>query len=450
MDFDFKTRLSIERQKVDEIFDFEGRKVGRGTYGHVYKAIRKDGAGSRDSHEYALKQIEGTGISMSACREIALLRELKHVNVITLQKVFLSHGDRKVWLLFDYAEHDLWHIIKYHRSNKKAMNIPKNTVKSLLYQILNGMHYLHSNWVLHRDLKPANILVMGEGRERGCVKIADMGFARLFNSPLKPLADLDPVVVTFWYRAPELLLGARHYTKAIDVWAIGCIFAELLTSEPIFHCRQEDIKTSNPYHHDQLDRIFHVMGFPQERDWEDMKKMPEHQTLVKDFKKSNYSNRTLMKYMEDRQVKADSGAFLLLQKMLLMDPLKRVTSESAMRDSYFKDEPLPSHDVFDNGPIPYPKREFLADDENEEKAETTTSKAGTIQGHSSDHALPPSKRPKFAGVQPTSGAFSGLSSSEFQKQTVLGVGTVPAVQPPVTLSTAMNVTQSTSFPQQSR
>ena len=126
--------------------------------------------------------------------------------------------------------------------------VHKGMVKSLLYQILDGIHYLHANWVLHRDLKPANILVMGEGPERGRVKIADMGFARLFNSPLKPLADLDPVVVTFWYRAPELLLGSRHYTKAIDIWAIGCIFAELLTSEPIFHCRQEDIKTSNPYH----------------------------------------------------------------------------------------------------------------------------------------------------------------------------------------------------------
>ncbi|XP_072433421.1 cyclin-dependent kinase 8 isoform X5 [Chiloscyllium punctatum] len=290
MDYDFKMKLTTERERVEDLFEYEGCKVGRGTYGHVYKAKRKDG---KDDKDYALKQIEGTGISMSACREIALLRELKHPNVIALQKVFLSHADRKVWLLFDYAEHDLWHIIKFHRAskaNKKPVQLPRGMVKSLLYQILDGIHYLHANWVLHRDLKPANILVMGEGPERGRVKIADMGFARLFNSPLKPLADLDPVVVTFWYRAPELLLGARHYTKAIDIWAIGCIFAELLTSEPIFHCRQEDIKTSNPYHHDQLDRIFNVMGFPADKDWEDIKKMPEHSTLMKDFRRNTFKS----------------------------------------------------------------------------------------------------------------------------------------------------------------
>ena len=129
---------------------------------------------------------------------------------------------------------------------------------------------------------------MGEGPERGRVKIADMGFARIFNSPLKPLTDLDPVIVTQWYRAPELLLGARHYTNTIDMWAIGCIFAELLIYEPIFYCQwqQEDIKSSNPYHHDQLDRIFQVMGFPQDKDWEDIRKMPEHTTLLKDFKRT--------------------------------------------------------------------------------------------------------------------------------------------------------------------
>ncbi|XP_010002661.1 PREDICTED: cyclin-dependent kinase 19, partial [Chaetura pelagica] len=332
----------------------------------------------KDEKEYALKQIEGTGISMSACREIALLRELKHPNVIALQKVFLSHSDRKVWLLFDYAEHDLWHIIKFHRAskaNKKPMQLPRSMVKSLLYQILDGIHYLHANWVLHRDLKPANILVMGEGPERGRVKIGKcfekliMVFARLLTSPLKPLADLDPVVVTFWYRAPELLLGARHYTKAIDIWAIGCIFAELLTSEPIFHCRQEDIKTSNPFHHDQLDRIFSVMGFPADKDWEDIRKMPEYPTLQKDFRRTTYANSSLIKYMEKHKVKPDSKVFLLLQKLLTMDPTKRITSEQALQDPYFQEDPLPTSDVFAGCQIPYPKREFLNEDEPEEKGD---------------------------------------------------------------------------------
>ncbi|KAI9578502.1 hypothetical protein GQX74_009076 [Glossina fuscipes] len=344
MDYDFKMKTQKERTKVEDLFNYEGCKVGRGTYGHVYKAKWKE---TSDGKEYALKQIDGTGLSMSACREIALLRELKHQNVITLIRVFLSHTDRKVFLLIDYAEHDLWHIIKFHRAAKAAKKqvvVPRGMVKSLLYQILDGIHYLHSNWVLHRDLKPANILVMGDGPERGRVKIADMGFARLFNAPLKPLADLDPVVVTFWYRAPELLLGARHYTKAIDIWAIGCIFAELLTSEPIFHCRQEDIKTSNPYHHDQLDRIFNVMGFPQDKDWEDIKKMPEHHTLTKDFKRSSYSTCSLAKYMDRHKIKPDSKAFHLLQKLLLMDPNKRITSEQAMQDPYFQEEPLPTQD----------------------------------------------------------------------------------------------------------
>lgn len=396
MDYDFKKRLESERDKVEELFDYEGCKVGRGTYGHVYKARRKNG---NDSKDYALKQIEGTGISMSACREIALLRELKHPNVIGLQRVFLSHVDRKVFLLFDYAEHDLWHIIKFHRAskaNKKMVQGPRAMVKSLLFQILDGIHYLHSNWVLHRDLKPANILVMGEGPERGRVKIADMGFARLFNAPLKPLADLDPVVVTFWYRAPELLLGARHYTKAIDIWAVGCIFAELLTSEPIFHCRQEDIKTSNPYHHDQLDRIFTVMGFPQEKDWEDIVKMPEHKTLRNDFKRSAYANCCLTKYMDKHKIRSETSTFMLLSKLLTMDPAKRITSEAAMQDKYFEEEPKRTHDVFAGCPIPYPKREFLTDDDNEDKSDTGKVHSSAIMNSRSRNTeqsnAPPAKR----------------------------------------------------------
>ncbi|XP_032878693.1 cyclin-dependent kinase 8 isoform X4 [Amblyraja radiata] len=377
MDYDFKMKLTTERERVEDLFEYEGCKVGRGTYGHVYKAKRKDG---KDDKDYALKQIEGTGISMSACREIALLRELKHPNVIALQKVFLSHADRKVWLLFDYAEHDLW--------------------------------------------KPANILVMGEGPERGRVKIADMGFARLFNSPLKPLADLDPVVVTFWYRAPELLLGARHYTKAIDIWAIGCIFAELLTSEPIFHCRQEDIKTSNPYHHDQLDRIFNVMGFPADKDWEDIKKMPEHSTLMKDFRRNTYTNCSLIKYMEKHKVKPDSKAFHLLQKLLTMDPTKRITSEQAMQDPYFLEDPLPTSDVFAGCQIPYPKREFLTEDEPDDKGEKKnqqqqqgnnhTNGGGHPGNQDNSHTQgPPLKKVRVVPPTTTSGGL--IMTSDYQR-----------------------------------
>lgn len=388
MDVGFLHRLSQKRRKVDDEFQYEGCKVGRGTYGHVYKAKSKDG---NDKKEYALKLIEGHGISMSACREIALLRELEHPNVITLQRVFLNHADRKVWLLFDFSEHDLWHIIKYHRANKHG-NIPSRMVKSLLYQILDGIHYLHENWVLHRDLKPANILVMGEGPERGRVKIADMGFARLFNSPLKPLADLDPVVVTFWYRAPELLLGARHYTKAIDIWAIGCIFAELLTSEPIFHCRQEDIKTSNPYHHEQLDKIFQVMGFPA-GDWEDIKKMPEHITFTKDFRRQDYTQYSLPKYLEKHKIRPDMPSFKLLSKLLIMDPKTRITSAKAMEDEYFQDkvDGLPQEDVFGDDKIVYPKREYLTEEEKNKSK---------VKKPAHDDNPAPQKRPRLDEQKP--------------------------------------------------
>uniref|UniRef100_A0A671TZ04 cyclin-dependent kinase n=1 Tax=Sparus aurata TaxID=8175 RepID=A0A671TZ04_SPAAU len=375
MDYDFKTKLAAERERVEDLFEYEGCKVGRGTYGHVYKAKRKDG---KDEKDYALKQIEGTGISMSACREIALLRELKHPNVIALQKVFLSHSDRKVWLLFDYAEHDLWHIIKFHRAskaNKKPMQLPRGMVKSLLYQILDGIHYLHANWVLHRDLKPANILVMGEGPERGRVKI--------------------------------------------DIWAIGCIFAELLTSEPIFHCRQEDIKTSNPFHHDQLDRIFSVMGFPADKDWEDIRKMPEYPTLQKDFRRTTYANSSLIKYMEKHKVKPDSKVFLLLQKLLTMDPTKRITSEQALQDPYFLEDPLPTTDVFAGCQIPYPKREFLNEDEPEEKTEKTQQHqqtTGQTQGQNQQQTAAqqaPSQQ-SSAQTNGTAGATGGTTSGGLQ------------------------------------
>ncbi|TKR81704.1 hypothetical protein L596_015535 [Steinernema carpocapsae] len=381
IDANFKKELEAARERVENLYTFQDCKIGRGTYGHVYKAIPKNPDPARLHQVFALKLIDGQGFSMSACREIALLRELRHPNLIRLQRIFLSPVDRKVWLLLDFAEHDLWHIIKYHRNaktKKQAVIVPKSMVKSL------------------RDLKPANILVMGEGPgvERGRVKIADMGFARIFHNPLKPLAELDPVVVTFWYRAPELLLGAKHYTKAIDIWAIGCIFAELLTSEPVFFCKDEDIKASSPYHQEQLDRIFHVMGYPGENDWPDLRRMPHYAKLQHDFKRQTYVHCCLQKYMERHRIRCDTKEFALLQKLLIMDPNRRITAQDSLSDPYFFEDPKPTDDVFAKCEIPYPKRDFITQD-NEEK--NASSKLQTAPQH---QLMEPATK-KMRGAPPT-------------------------------------------------
>jgi cyclin-dependent kinase 8/11 len=155
--------------------------------------------------------------------------------------------------------------IIYHHQSVLRTSIPVAIVKSLLYQLFNGVNYLHSQHILHRDLKPANILVTSSG----VVKIADLGLSRIAHSPLQPLYVGDKVVVTIWYRAPELLLGAKHYINAIDNWAIGCIFAELLSLRPIF--RGEDAKMDNkkvvPFQRDQMTKVLEILGTPDGEDF---------------------------------------------------------------------------------------------------------------------------------------------------------------------------------------
>ena len=158
---------------------------------------------------------------------MALCSELSHPNMIHLVEIILE--DKCIFMVFEYAEHDLLQIIQHH-SQPTRTPIPASAVKSMLFQLLNGLLYLHTNWVLHRDLKPANIMVTSKGE----VRIGDLGLARLFYKPLHSLFSGDKVVVTIWYRAPELLLGSRHYTPAVDLWAVCCIFAELLSLRQIF------------------------------------------------------------------------------------------------------------------------------------------------------------------------------------------------------------------------
>ncbi|KAH0448051.1 hypothetical protein IEQ34_021851 [Dendrobium chrysotoxum] len=318
-------------------YDLVG-KIGEGTYGLVFLAKTKLRKSCIAIKKFKQSK-DGDGVSPTAIREIMLLREISQENVVKLVNVHINHADMSLYLAFDYADHDLYEIIRYHR---EKLNQPINqyTVKSLLWQLLNGLNYLHSNWIIHRDLKPSNILVMGEGEEQGVVKIADFGLARIYQAPLKPLSD-NGVVVTIWYRAPELLLGGKHYTSAVDMWAVGCIFAELLTLKPLF--QGAEVKgTPNPFQADQLDKIFKVLGNPNPEKWPTLSYLPHYQSDQHHIQTVKYESSCLHSYVH---LPLKSPAYDLLSKMLEYDPQKRITAAQALEHEYFRIDPQPGRNA---------------------------------------------------------------------------------------------------------
>ncbi|KOX79269.1 Cyclin-dependent kinase 5 [Melipona quadrifasciata] len=228
-------------------------KIGEGTYGTVFKAK------NRETHEIvALKRVrldeDDEGVPSSALREICLLKELKHKNVVRLYDVL--HSDKKLTLVFEHCDQDLK---KYFDSLNGEIDL--DVVKSFLYQLLRGLAFCHSRNVLHRDLKPQNLLI----NKNGELKLADFGLARAFGIPVK---CYSAEVVTLWYRPPDVLFGAKLYTTSIDMWSAGCIFAELANAgRPLFPGSDVD---------DQLKRIFKMLGTPTEETWPDFTTLPDY------------------------------------------------------------------------------------------------------------------------------------------------------------------------------
>jgi cyclin-dependent kinase 8/11 len=209
----------------------------------------------------------------------------------------------------------------------------------LSHQLISGVKYLHDHWILHRDLKPQNILVTQPVQGSATLKIADFGLARLFSSPLRSL-EHDGVVVTIWYRAPELLLLSKHYTRAIDMWAVGCIIAELILCRALFP--GNEVKKKGQLQEDQLKRIFMLLGKPSTREWPTISACKLYPDIAvwpaQDFK---------FRLHEHLKMDANNALFDLLLRLLQFDPTKRITAEEALKHRYFDEEPRPRKNAFE-------------------------------------------------------------------------------------------------------
>ncbi|XP_067928158.1 cyclin-dependent kinase 2-like [Watersipora subatra] len=278
-------------------------KIGEGTYGVVYKA--KD---NQTGDLVALKKIrldsESEGVPSTAIREISLLKELDHPKVVKLLDVI--HADSQLYLVFEYLDNDLKKF-----TDSYTDQLPMQLVKSYCYQLLQGIAYCHAHRVLHRDLKPQNLLI----DKHGNIKLADFGLARAFAVPVRMYTH---EIVTLWYRPPEILLGDKVYSTAVDIWSIGCIFAELVTKKPLFPGDSEI---------DQLYRIFRTFGTPDEKSWPGVTKLPDYKKKFPKFERTGLVNVL---------PRLDKQGRDLIKRLLIYEPSSRISARDALNHPYFQ------------------------------------------------------------------------------------------------------------------
>ncbi|XP_042904549.1 cyclin-dependent kinase 9 [Parasteatoda tepidariorum] len=313
----------------DEVSKYERlAKIGQGTFGEVFKAKHRT-----KKNLVALKKVlmenEKEGFPITALREIKILQLLKHENVVPLIEICRTktqiendaspHNRCKAnfFLVFDFCEHDLAGLL----SNAKVV-FTLGEIKMVIKQLLNGLYFIHSNKILHRDMKAANILIT----KSGILKIADFGLARAFSESKKEPNRYTNRVVTLWYRPPELLLGARDYGPPIDMWGAGCIMAEMWTRAPIMQgsAEQHQIKLIS-----QLCGSINPESMPGVESLELYNKIE----LPKNCKRR--VKERLMPHIQD------THSLDLLDKLLIIDPKKRIDSDSALNHDFFWSDPLP-------------------------------------------------------------------------------------------------------------
>ncbi|KAJ1501847.1 Cyclin-dependent kinase 2 [Coelomomyces lativittatus] len=278
-------------------------KIGEGTYGVVYRATE-----TSSGKLVALKKIrlenEEDGVPSTALREISLLLEISHPNIVPLFDVF--YNQKELFLIFEYLDCDL----KIYMDMYKDKHFPSATIQSFFCQLLKAIDFCHSHRILHRDLKPQNILIDANGR----LKLGDFGLARAFSLPMRVYTH---EVVTLWYRPPEILLGSPLYSFGVDLWSAGCIFAEMNLNSPLFAGDSEIF---------QLFTIFQIRGTPNLEIWPDVWKLPDwHDNFPQ------WHTRKLSEFIP----RLKQNGIDLLDKLLRYDPNQRLPAKHALQHPYF-------------------------------------------------------------------------------------------------------------------
>jgi len=277
-------------------------KLGEGTYATVFK-----GKSRLTDSIVALKEIRlehEEGAPCTAIREVSLLKDLKHSNIVTLHDII--HTPKSLTLVFEYLEKDL----KSYMDECGGI-IGLNNVKLFLFQLLRGLDYCHKRKILHRDLKPQNLLI----NDKGELKLADFGLARAKSVPTKTYSN---EVVTLWYRPPDVLLGSTVYNASIDMWGVGCIFFEMVSGRPMF----PGSTTEN-----ELTLIFKMLGTPTEKNWPGI-------SQNSDFISGHYPNFRAEK-LHNHVPRIELDGLDLLQKFISYIPERRISASMAMNHAYF-------------------------------------------------------------------------------------------------------------------
>ncbi|GAA5988293.1 hypothetical protein JCM10908_002152 [Rhodotorula pacifica] len=287
-------------------------EIEEGSYGIVFRARCKS-----TGDIVALKKLkmdkEKNGFPITSLREIQTLMTVPHENIVRVREVVVGDTLTQVFIVMDFVEHDLKTLLANMPTSFLASEI-----KTLMMQLLSAMAACHDNWIIHRDLKTSNLLM----NNRGQIKVADFGLARTYG---EPLGDMTQLVVTLWYRAPELLFGATEYSTAVDIWSIGCIFGELILREPLLPGRGEI---------DQVNKIFKLLGRPTEEMWPGFRKLPNAKSFNVEAAQPYSALSRTFRYLTQ-------AGLDLIQKLLTYDPEKRITAEEALRHPYFSESPLP-------------------------------------------------------------------------------------------------------------